>query len=283
MDVMALTMIYAAAAFVVWYTVTAAVSFSHGFFKNYGDHSVFTNYLAYLELVVVALFIGWSFVMAVTGTVGAAEVWTALDTRLAEAEESSIGIETPLDWDKSIKANSLLMVAAITVCISALSLANITDNLTDYFNEYDKVEQNEYSNEDEGTAAEHDLLYHLILSIYGWFTLSAISLGGLIFTFVNFKFDDEFTCDLEESGYTFENHYNALVAIRQSMTDRADCKKKMPSLFKIVDINGDGYVSRCEDATLQFAMGATPEYALKFSGQFNLGAWKNICNEEFRE
>lgn len=160
-----------------------------------------------------------------------------------------------------MKANTLIMLKAIAVCISGLALSNTVDELGNYFNEYDKVEDIEYSDEVNGTAAQKDLLYHLILSIYGFFTMAAMSIGGVIFTLVFFSYDDEFSCDLQESVYTVENHYHPIVNIRGSMTSRADCKANVLDIFHIVDLNGDGYVERCEDAAFQHAFGATPEYA----------------------
>ena len=65
------------------------------------------------------------------------------------------------------------------------------------------------------------------------------------------------------------------------MNSRATCKAVIDQIFAIEDIDKNGLVTRCEDAKFQFAMGSTKEYALAFSSQYTLGAFQNICNENF--
>lgn len=118
----------------------------------------------------------------------------------------------------------------------------------------------------DGTAAREDLFYHINIAFNTLFTFYTMSFGGWAFTWYFFGFDDGFTCDLQQDVVTLQNTYSQLPIIRSSMTSREDCYTKMPSMFNIVDLNKDGYISKCEDATLQYAFGATKEYAFKFAG-----------------
>merc|ERR1712167_258564 len=93
-------------------------------------------------------------------------------------------------------------------------------------------------------------------------------------------FDDNFECDLQESVITGAT-YAAAFPILKAQTDRASCMKTIQQVFDIEDINGDGYITRCEDATLQHAFGSTKEYAFKFSSPFTRASFNKICNENF--
>lgn len=65
--------------------------------------------------------------MTIVSILSAAYVWTLLDWRLGEAAEGSIGVETPLTWDKAIKVFTLCMIAGLGVLISGFSLADVAD------------------------------------------------------------------------------------------------------------------------------------------------------------
>jgi len=65
------------------------------------------------------------------------------------------------------------------------------------------------------------------------------------------------------------------------MKDRASCAKVIDQIFALEDLDGNGLVTRCEDAMFQYANGSSEEYALKFSSQYTIGAFQNICNENF--
>lgn len=119
--------------------------------------------------------------------------------------------------------------------------------------------------------------------MYGYITLAWISMGGYLFAFLFltiYGFDDNFSCDLQEdviSGAT----YAAAFPILKAQKDRHSCLHTIQKVFDIEDINGDGFITRCEDATLQRAFGATPEYAFKFSSAFTRASFNKICYENF--
>lgn len=70
--------------------------------------------------------------------------------------------------------------------------------------------------------------------------------------------------------------------IFNGMIDRASCLAAIDAAFDIQDLNKDGYIDRCEDAILQkVVMGATEEYATKFSGEFTKASYRRICGENY--
>lgn len=96
-------------------------------------------------------------------------------------------------------------------------------------------------------------------------------------------FDDGFTCEVKSDEYTWENHYSKAIEIRSGMTDLATCRTEIEKIFKILDLDGNGIIEKCEDATFQHAAGSPLDYSLKFSGRFDMAALKIICNEYFTE
>jgi len=85
-------------------------------------------------------------------------------------------------------------------------------------------------------------------------------------------FESTFTCELQSGDYS------GFSAIMKEMNSQEKCLEKIEDAFKIVDKDGDGYISRCEDASMQVALGAAPEYALKYSTSWTLASGKKYCN-----
>lgn len=205
---------------------------------------------------------------------------------MAEAEEASLGIETPLTWDKAIKAFTLMMIAGLGVIISGFSLGDTADELIHWFDEYDDstddegVDKKNGVRDTDGTSSYFDIGYHAGITLYGYITLAAVSVGGYIFAFIFLGFDDQFTCDLQEDVIS-ESTYAAIFPILKDQKDRHSCLHTIQQVFDIEDLNGDGFISRCEDATLQHAFGSSKDYALKFSSAFTRASFNKICYENF--
>ena len=125
------------------------------------------------------------------------------------------------------------------------------------------------------------MIYHLATVFYGYFVLTAVAIGGYLFAMEFMGFDDTFVCDLEE-GAISEATYAAMFPILSAQTDRASCLETIQQVFDVEDLDGNGYISRCEDAKLQRALGATKEYALKFSSPFTRASFNKICYENFK-
>lgn len=62
------------------------------------------------------------------------------------------------------------------------------------------------------------------------------------------------------------------------MTNKEKCFEHIDKAFKILDIDGSGTISRCEDASFLKYMGATDEYALKYSTTWTLPYARLSCN-----
>jgi hypothetical protein len=51
----------------------------------------------------------------------------------------------------------------------------------------------------------------------------------------------------------------------------------MPEAFAAIDLNGDGFLQQCEEASLLFNTGSDKEYAIKFAGAYTLEAVVQSC------
>lgn len=132
----------------------------------------------------------------------------------------------------------------------------------------------------DGTSFESDVILHLAQSLFAFIVLAFISYGGYYFADEFIGLDDGFACDLQEGAISAAT-YAGITPILAAQTDRASCLKTIQQVFDIEDLDNDGKISRCEDATLQRAFGATPQYALKFSSPFTRASFAKICNENF--
>lgn len=151
--------------------------------------------------------------------------------------------------------------------------------MLEFFGKYDDDERQEAdkktdSSDDypDGTSASNDLLYQLIIDIYAWLVLSVITIGSHIFHLAFFTLDDGFTCEIES------HDFSAAQNLMAQMTNKEKCLELIADAFKLVDINGDGMISRCEDASFQVASGSTKEYALKYSTSWTPASAKKFCN-----
>lgn len=117
-----------------------------------------------------------------------------------------------------------------------------------------------------------DFTFQTVTAILGWLTLAGISLGGAIFklSLLNLT-EDDFTCKIIDSDYS------GAKAIMDQFTSTEACLEKADDLFKIIDQDDDGYISRCEDASFQVAMGSEEAFALKYSTTWSLAAAKKWC------
>jgi len=229
----------------------------------------------------------WALGATLLAVYSSMQVWDLVDARLAEAAKNSIGVETPLTMNLAIKTFTLLIVAGLTVLISGYSLGQAVEYILGWFWFYSIRTKTEGCQKDDpskcdidGTAYENDVFLHLGLSVYAYFVLAAIAAGGYYFAYQFIGLDDGFACDLQENAVSAAT-YAGITPILAAQTDRASCLKTIQQVFDIEDLDNDGKISRCEDATLQRAFGATPAYALKFSSPFTRASFAKICNENF--
>lgn len=120
----------------------------------------------------------------------------------------------------------------------------------------------------------------MVTSAIGMLVFTAISVGS--FWFANQFLDlatagEKFECDLSEAS---AGAYSALDGLFGLMTDKKSCLENMDKVFDILDLNGDNYYSRCEDAKFQFAYGGSSDtYSKKFSQAFTRSSAYGICNQ----
>lgn len=230
----------------------------------------------------------WSLFQVVYGTYLASQSWTALDARIAEAKENSIGLENVLNGEKTIKAVVLHLLVGFIHLTVAYCLGEDANPLVGWFNNYADKTKTEGQDKDDGdydrdgTAAQEDIFYHFITAVYGMFINGMSNFGSYIFfdNFININGDDGFKCDLSDANIS---SYSGAAAIAKNMKDRASCQTNIQKIFDLIDIDNDGYITRCEDAKFQFASGSTKAYALKFSSSYSRGSVNAICMQDFDE
>jgi hypothetical protein len=232
-------------AYVVVSAVDSGIQFDRGFYADYAGYSWWVDYLGVWEGLVLFAYFLWAIVDLGMGFGVFSCVWDKLTNRLAEAEEHSISIETPLSWNKAMKVYVLCLIVVFAQLLSAYSLGGIAPDIINFLSEYDDDEQNEAQdlngNDDPaGQSAKWDIILHLVTAIYGHFVLGGIGMYSVMFHFAFIDFsliDDGFTCDLEEDKYNFDNYYNQILPMRAKLTDKNECRKYILDIMKIVDTN----------------------------------------------
>ena len=127
----------------------------------------------------------------------------------------------------------------------------------------------------DGTSAQWDVgVSHLITTFYAYFVFVAISLGGYIFFLTFEPFSDNLTCD---SGEPLVGQYFGVQDILSKITDYDSCLANIDDIFNLVDLNRDGYIDRCEDASFQKHLGSSQDFALKYSSSWDRASYKTIC------
>jgi hypothetical protein len=188
-DLMALVAAFVGSAYIIIKTVDSGVSMTRGYYAVFAGGSNFANALLTYEIIIIVLWELFALTMALSGLYDAYNVWGAMDARLAEAAEGSIGLENAFTWEKAIKASSLLMVIALADIISGFTLGDIADEVVTWFGEYDNDTKSEGRDKKDGdydadgTSAETDIYIHMGTTLYGFIALAAISIGGNWFTY----------------------------------------------------------------------------------------------------
>lgn len=169
------------------------------------------------------------------------------------------------------------------IWISGWTLGNSADELLGWYDNYadkTKTEGTDKKTGDvdiDGTAIENDLLYHSITAGYSYVVLTAIMVGGYIFTYNFATFTAPLAaCDLEnvdKSKYApikngFENLSNG---------NYTECLTQLQQWFTIIDLNNDQTIDRCEDAQFLFGVGNTEEYSINYSGSSGVNDMAGIC------
>lgn len=284
-----LFMSWCSAAYVVYSTVVAGISFTEGFYSIYADYSAAGNLMYFYEVLAIAALIFWALGAVILSLWAGSMQWKAMDDRLAEATNDSngSGMVTPLRWSTGMSHFILSVLTGMTTMIAGVALGETAGKLIGYFDSYDDKTNDEACTDGDcvndrhtaGEGTQNDMIAHLITVFYGIFVLNAISLGGFIFMMSYTSLDDEFDCEIKD-GVDFNSYAGAYPYIN-SMTDLADCMTKIDSVFPFMDRNNDGFISRCEDATFMYVIGETREFAMKFSAPFTKDSFRKICEKRF--
>jgi hypothetical protein len=222
--VMMLFMSYCSAAYVAYITVQHAISTTEGFYHIYADYSSFGNQMFLYEALATSALLLWSFFTVVMATWAGSNQWKLMDERFAESQQFVVNSETPLGWDKGMKAWMQCVVAGFGAIISAVAFGETADQLIAYFDGYDDKTNTECSDsscDTPGTSAQTDIVAHLITVFYSWFVISAISLGGYIFMLSYTNFDDDFDCTFVD-GIDI-SHYYPIFGVLGSVTNYDEC------------------------------------------------------------
>lgn len=106
---MMLVMIFASAGYVITKAIDAGVSINKGFYAHYAYGTTWSNRMAFYEFIILGGMLFWGFLQPIIGSIIAQKVWDETDARLAEAAESSIGLEEAITMWKAIKASALIL------------------------------------------------------------------------------------------------------------------------------------------------------------------------------
>jgi hypothetical protein len=224
----------------------------------------------------------------------AAYVVELLRYREAAVAEVTLGsgglvLGTVVTFVQAIKFFTLEMILALGVWISGWTIADTADELLGWFDKYDDStddegtqKQSPFARDATGTSILFDLIFHSVTAVYSLFVLSSIMVGGYIFAFVFASFGGPLgNCDLSSAdaadyskdGVLFVD--GLLPNLNQGTLQ--ECKDNMKLMFKALDVSGDGYIDRCEDAKFLKASGASDDYALNYPGSASLYELQNMC------
>lgn len=263
---MALIVSMVSSAYVAVKTVDAAVKTSGAFYSIYAGSSIIGDRLGIWELIAVLAYLMWSLVVTILAFVTASDLFDQTEARsLAVYTEGTYG--TAVTQVMGIKGFTLLSILALGVWISAWTMGDTADELLNWFNEYQDKTDNEGTTKTnntpdlDGTAFEKDLLYHSLTTAYSYIVLTAIMVGGYVFTFNFYTFFPVASdCAITDaSASTYEPIKTGIPLIFEGTY--AECKANMKVWFDIIDINKDQFVDRCEDAKFLYGVGNTEEYS----------------------
>lgn len=207
-DLFMLVMTYVASAYVILCTIEAGVSVSIGFYKNYANVSSIGDLIYLFEVILILGWQLWAFVQPILATMLASEVWNQVEIRVAEAQLSSRGLETPVSWNIAIKTATLLLLVGSMTVVAGFSLGDIADEAITWVAKYEDDVNNEATNKEtgdqigeKGRSANEDITLHMVTSVFGMLVFGVISIGS--FVFANQFLDvanagENFECDVTD-------------------------------------------------------------------------------------
>jgi len=214
------------------------------------------------------MFEGWAFFLTMWGLWFAFDLWGLVEKREKGYKEEGRGGEV-VDIIQAMKMFVLCWIVGITSVIGAFSLGDVADNLVTWYDNYandTKIAEQDTALDGvadaDGTAAQEDMIFHYVTLAMGYLLFTVIAMGGAEFGFHFAKFNDEIECDFNVADSATKQDVVDLIF---SMKNAEECYTILPQVQKKMDFNGDGKVSRCENAALLAHMGNSEEYAKKYS------------------
>lgn len=282
---MVLSVCLLSAGYIVLVSAKAAISFEDGFAFTYRGYSNIGNNVAIFEVVFAVLFILTSLTITISALMGASDIWSTVELReLAVASDGFYG--TAVSMMDALKLGVLGTVVAMATWVGAYAMGETVDKLIGWWDEWsdDAGKEGTGYKADEadayGTSAQKDFLYHSITVAYTWLTFTAIIVGSVVFFNQFMVFKDVPGCDVTEVQ---ESHYDDVRTYIASQTDLPTCKSAMQSIFRIADLDRNGWIDRCENAKFLYGIGNTAEYALSFSEIKTLPSLYQSCYVRFTD
>lgn len=278
-------MCFVSAAYVVVHAVDAGVSYTLPFIEGYAakyrsGYSTWGDSMGVFELVALILYMAWSMLMTVLALVEGANIWQTLEARERGVKEDGAG-GVALDDLQALKLVVLCIIMGVMSIVGGFSLGDVADELITWFDHYAENgrTKQEYTNPDgqqdpDGTAAQYDIIYHYVTLLFGYVVFTAITVGGYIFGLSLLRFNDEFTCDFDAVSDELKAEIGAVFATMDSVEK---CYEVLPAAMLKLDVNKNGIIDRCEDATMLNYFGNTEEYAKKYSHSAPLSAAARRC------
>jgi hypothetical protein len=224
-----------------------------------------------------------SLTITITSLMGASDIWSTVEAReIAVATDGQFG--TAVATMDALKLGVLGSIVAMATWVGAYAMGETMNPLIGWWDKWSDDEQNEGSKktngdvDNHGVSAEYDFLYHSITVVYTWMTFTAIIVGSMIFYGQILVFKPVQGCDLDEVQ---ESHYDDVRTFIASQTDLATCKSAMLSIFRIADLDKNGWIDRCENSKFLFGIGNTQEYALNYSEIKTLPSLFQSCYQRF--
>ena len=181
-DLIALVLSQLAAAYAAVKTIDASVHTTSGFFYNWRGGSSMGDYMGLYELLATLAFLTWSLVISIVGYVEAAQLWQKYE----DMEKNGVAM-TQIHGYKFL---ALGFIIGIGAWISGLALGDSCAELLGFFDNYNTkteatvVNGSTSTRDADGTSLTYDLTYHVITTLYTYFVVSAIAVGGYVFGFV---------------------------------------------------------------------------------------------------
>ena len=173
-----------AAAYAAVKTIDASVHTDKGFFYLWRGGSSTGDFMGLYELISVLMFLTWSLVISIVGYIEASLLWQKYEDYEKNGKE--------ITQICGYKFLALGFVIGIGAWISGLALGDSAAELLGFFDNYNTKQEGTHDGtvDPDGTSITYDLTYHIVTTMYTYFVVSAIAVGGYIFGFMFLGQDD---------------------------------------------------------------------------------------------